>query len=377
MTSFFAPTQVIIGAKVSATAGEELKKIGGTKALLCADKGVISAGLIDDAKASLEQAGVDYVIYYDIIPNPRTDTVDKGLELYRAEKCDCVLAIGGGSTMDTAKTIALFGSAGGTYKDYEGVPRSDFLPLVAIPTTHGTGSEVSVAAIITDTVNEYKMLIFCGAPRVALLDPLLLLNLPAGLAASTGIDALTHAIESYVAIGANAITDALNIHSIKLIAENLPITVSTNYNVEETSNMLLASCMPAQAFCTTGLGIVHAIAHSLGGMFDAPHGITNAILLPHVMEFNLITNLKKFSHIAELMGEDISGLPALDAAQKSIEAVKKLSKALGIPTSLKALNVDKEAFPKIAEFAMKDGNAGCNPKKATKADIIQILNAAY
>jgi alcohol dehydrogenase class IV len=250
--------------------------------------------------------------------------------------------------------------------------------VLAIPTTYGTGSEVTNAAVITNVEKKYKMLLLDDkmTPRKAILDPLLLLDLPPRIAASTGMDALTHAIESYVSNTAEPITDALNLHTIKLIAENLPSAVGTNWDLDATANMLYASTITGFAFSNTALGLVHAMAHALGGTIDLPHGVANAIVLPFVMEFNLISSPRKFRDVAVAMGECVEGLSLLDAANVAVQAVRKLSKWLGIPQSLSEVGVNPSTIDYMAECAIKDGNVGFNPRPATKADLVALFKAA-
>jgi alcohol dehydrogenase class IV len=371
---------LIMGAWSTSKTGECLRSFGGSKILLCTDKGIANSGLLDQVTASLENAGIEYVLFDGVVANPRIETVSEGLDVYRGNGCDSILGVGGGSPIDTAKVIGVLATNEGGVTDYEGpgLVKNALPPLAAIPTTYGTGAEVSPAAIITHEMKKYKMILADPkmTPRVAILDPLLLLNLPPKIAASTGMDALTHAIESYVANSAEPFSDALNIQAIRLISDNLPAAMATNWDLEATANMLYASTMTGVAFANTALGFVHCMAHALGGMFDMPHGLANAVLLPYVMEYNLLACPRKFAEIARAMGENVEGLPLLDAAAKSIEAVRKLSKRLGIPQSLSEIGVDPESIDYMADWALKDGNTGYNPRSGTKEDFVALFRGA-
>jgi alcohol dehydrogenase class IV len=345
------------------------------------DKGIIKSGLLGQVLPSLDAVGIPYVVYDSVVANPRIETVDEAIMMYRDNGCNGFLAVGGGSPMDTAKTAGVLATNPGGVTDYEGpnLVVNPMPPVVTIPTTYGTGAEVSPGSIITHAQKKYKMGIGDDpkmSPAVAILDPLLLLNLPAHIAASTGMDALTHAIESYVAKLAEPFSDALNIHAIKLIAANLPAAMATNWDVEATANMLYASTMTGMAFSNAGLGFVHSMTHALGGMFDMPHGVANALVLPYVMEYNLLACPSKFADIARAMGENVDGLPLLDAAAKSVEAVRKLSKRLGIPQRLSEVGIDPAAIEYMAEWAFKDGNTDCNPRPGSKEIFVQLFKTA-
>ena len=378
---FQTRTRLVMGAGASAQTGEELKAMGAKKALIVTDKGIVNAGLLDQIVPSVEGAGVEISIFDSVVPNPRINTVDGCIAMYRTEGCDSFLTIGGGSSMDTAKTAGVLATNPGGVLEYEGpnLVKNDMPPMIAIPTTYGTGAEVSPGSIITNEHKKYKMGIgddWHMSPAVAILDPMLLLSLPPHIAASTGMDALTHAIESYVANWAEPFTDAWNLQAIKMIAENLPAAVATSSDVEATANMLYASTMTGLAFSNAGLGFVHSMTHVLGGMLDMPHGVANALVLPYVMDYNLLACPKKFADIAQAMGENVDGLPLLDAAEKSVEAVRKLSKRLGIPQTLSEVGVDPAKIDEMAEWAFKDGNTECNPRPGSKEIFVELFKTA-
>lgn len=377
---FAMNSSLTMGPGAVSRTGEILKSFGTKVVLIVTDKGIVNSGLLDKIYPSLENAGVEYHVFDGVVGNPRIETVDDGLRMYRDSKCDGLLALGGGSSIDTAKAIGIMATNDGSIADYEGFFKiKNQLPvLLAIPTTYGTGSEVTNAAVITNVEKKYKMLLLDDkmTPKKAILDPLLLVDLPPAIAASTGMDALTHAIESYISNAAEPITDALNIYAIKMIAENLLPAMSTNWNVEATANMLYASTITGFAFSNTALGMVHSMAHTLGGAIDLPHGVANAILLPFVMEFNMAACPDKFVDIARAMGESVDGLSLIDAALKAVEAVRKLSRQLGIPQTLSEVNVDPETIDYMAEYAVKDGNTGFNPRRGTKKDFVALFQAA-
>jgi len=378
---FQTKTRLVMGAGSSAQTGEELKAMGAKKVLIVTDKGIVNAGLLDQIMPSVKEAGIEAVVFDGVVPNPRINTVDGCIAMYRGEGCDSFLTVGGGSSMDTAKTAGVLATNPGGVLEYEGpnLVKNDMPPMIAIPTTYGTGAEVSPGAIITNEHKKYKMGIgddWHMSPAIAILDPMLLLNLPPQIAASTGMDALTHAVEAYVAAWAQPFSDAWNLQAIRMIAENLPPAVATNTDIEATANMLYASTMTGLAFSTAGLGFVHSMTHVLGGMLDMPHGVANALVLPYVMDYNLLACPKKFADIARAMGENVDGLPLLDAAEKSVEAVRKLSKRLGIPQTLSEVGVDPAKIDEMAEWAFKDGNTECNPRPGSKEIFVELFKTA-
>jgi len=378
---FQTKTRLVMGAGSSAQTGEELKAMGAKKVLIVTDKGIVNAGLLDQIMPSVKEAGIEAVVFDGVVPNPRINTVDGCIAMYRGEGCDSFLTVGGGSSMDTAKTAGVLATNPGGVLEYEGpnLVKNDMPPMIAIPTTYGTGAEVSPGAIITNEHKKYKMGIgddWHMSPAIAILDPMLLLNLPPQIAASTGMDALTHAVEAYVAAWAQPFSDAWNLQAIRMIAENLPPAVATNTDIEATANMLYASTMTGLAFSTAGLGFVHSMTHVLGGMLDMPHGVANALVLPYVMDYNLLACPKKFADIARAMGENVDGLPLLDAAEKSVEAVRKLSKRLGIPQTLSEVGVDPAKIDEMAEWAFKDGNTECNPRPGSKEVFVELFKTA-
>jgi alcohol dehydrogenase len=323
---------------------------------------------------------VQVVIFDGAEPNPTDKNVHDGLKIYQTEKCDSIISLGGGSSHDCAKGIGMVATNGGHVRDLEGVNKTTkpMPPFVAINTTAGTASEMTRFCIITNTDTKVKMAIvdWRCTPNIAINDPLLMVGMPAALTAATGMDALTHAVEAYVSTIATPITDACAIKAIELIADWLRPAVANGKNLEARDKMAYAEYLAGMAFNNASLGYVHAMAHQLGGFYNLPHGVCNAILLPAVCEFNMISNPKRFADIAVAMGECIEGLSDVDAAARGIAAIRKLSADIGIPAGLKALNVQETDLRIMAENAMKDACMLTNPRIATLECVVGIYKAA-
>jgi len=368
------------GANVTKSISEDIKEFKVDKVLVVTDKGIVKAGIMDKINEYLKLAGVQGVIYDKISQNPPIEDVERGVKLLKQEGLNAVVAVGGGSVMDAAKCIAMLGTNEGSIQDYEGFGKvkESPLPLIAIPTTAGTGSEVNVWAVITNEKEKFKMCI--GDPKMAptssLIDPIMTKTMPPGLTAATGVDALTHAIECYVTKDAQLLSDILSFEAIKLIVNNLRKAVANGDDIEARSNMLLGSTIVSIAFSAAGLGDVHALAHQLSSFCSVPHGIANAVLLPYIMEFNLIARQDKFIKIAEVMGENIAGLSKREAAFRAVQAVKELSADIGIP-AITDLGIKEKDIPDFAGGAMKDLNLSSNPRKTTLEDVIKIYKEAF
>jgi alcohol dehydrogenase len=376
---FYIPTVTLMGVGSSKETGEQVKALGAKKVLIVCDAGVFKMGLADQIKGHIEAAGVEALIYPGAEPNPTEKNVHDGLKVYQDNKCDGIVSLGGGSSHDCGKGIGLIVN-GGYIRDYEGVNKSTkpMPPFVAINTTAGTASEMSRFCIITNTETHVKMAIvdWRVTPNIAINDPVLMSGMPPGLTAATGMDALTHAVEAYVSTIATPITDCCAIKAIVLVANNLRAAVANGSDLEARDQMAYAEYLAGMAFNNANLGYVHAMAHQLGGFYNLPHGVCNAILLPAVSDYNLIANLKRFADIAVAMGENIDGLSNRDAADKAIASIKKLSADLGIPTGLTELGVKKEDFELMAKNAMKDACGFTNPKVPTLKDVIGMYAAA-
>lgn len=374
------PAKLVFGPGCAGQAGEQLKMLGGSKVLLVTDKGVLQAGVLESVIDGLKTAGVKYAIYDRVEPNPTIQCVELGYTTYRAEACNCLLAVGGGSSIDTAKAIGvLANNPGSNLPDLEGRDRfkKPIPPLVAVPTTCGTGSEATFFSVITDPERHYKFSIASAmlVPKVSLIDARLITKLPAPIVASTGMDALCHAIESYANLIAQPISDALDLQAIQMISRWLRPAVA-NANLEAMANMLLASTMAGMGFSNTRVTIVHAMSHSVSGYYGVPHGVANAVLLPYVMEYNLIGCPERYSDIAQAMGEPTYGLTTMEAARLSVKAVRELSADIGIQEHLKFYGVDDRHLSSMVEDTMKTTLIPLNPRRVSGKQIEEILRQA-
>lgn len=383
MYDYLVPSVNFMGPGCLKVIGERAKMLGGKKVLIVTDKFLRSqeGGAVEQTIKYLKEAGLEVAIYDGTEPNPKDTNVADGLKIFKEENCDMIVTVGGGSPHDCGKGIGIAATHEGDLYDYAGIETltNALPPIIAVNTTAGTASEVTRHCVITNTKTKVKYVIVSwrNLPLVSFNDPELMVGKPAGLTAATGMDALTHAVEAYVSKDANPVTDASAIQSIKLIANNLRQAVAMGDNIEARTNMAYASLLAGMAFNNGNLGYVHAMAHQLGGLYDMPHGVANAMLLPHVCKYNVISNPQKFADIAEFMGENIDGLSVHEAAEKAIDAMFRLSKDIGIPTSLKEMGIKEEDFEYMAEMALKDGNAFSNPRKGNEKDIVNIFKAAY
>nr|WP_207750457.1 iron-containing alcohol dehydrogenase [Clostridium butyricum] len=383
MYDYLVPSVNFMGANSVSVVGERCKILGGKKALIVTDKFLkdMEGGAVELTVKYLKEAGLDVVYYDGVEPNPKDVNVIEGLKIFKEENCDMIVTVGGGSSHDCGKGIGIAATHEGDLYDYAGIETlvNPLPPIVAVNTTAGTASELTRHCVLTNTKKKIKFVIVSwrNLPLVSINDPMLMVKKPAGLTAATGMDALTHAIEAYVSKDANPVTDASAIQAIKLISQNLRQAVALGENLEARENMAYASLLAGMAFNNANLGYVHAMAHQLGGLYDMAHGVANAMLLPHVERYNMISNPKKFADIAEFMGENISGLSVMEAAEKAINAMFRLSEDVGIPKSLKEMGVKQEDFEHMAELALLDGNAFSNPRKGNAKDIINIFKAAY
>lgn len=377
---FVLPTTIKYGADITATLSREVKSFNAESICIVTDKGLIKAGIVDKIIAAMDKEHKDNLLIFDeVMPNPRDTTVQDGYELARRRNVDILVAIGGGSSMDVAKAMAILLENGGTVQDYEGLDtvKGNAVPVIAIPTTVGTGSEVTFFSVITDTKRHFKMSILSTkiAPKVALVDPLLVEDLPTSIVASTGMDALTHAIEGYTCRLAEPITDATGIYAIKMIAKNLEKAVVNNDKTAK-SKMLMASLLAGICFGNSDIASVHAMAEALGGMYDTPHGIANAILLPYVMEYNYDADMKKFKEVAIAMGQNVVGMSDEEAARAAVDAVKDLSRKLNIPT-LKDIGADPYDFEELAQNSSVNVSSESNVKDINKEIYLKLFEKAY
>ncbi|UMZ72680.1 iron-containing alcohol dehydrogenase [Natranaerofaba carboxydovora] len=380
MYDFLMPPVNLLGPGTAKEAGKRCKLLGAKKALVVTDDGMVKSGILDEVKGYIEKEGVETVVFKDVEPNPKDKDVEAGLKVYQDENCDTIVTLGGGSAHDCGKGIGIVATHPKKITEYAGIETLEnaLPPIVSINTTAGTASEVTRHCVITNTDTDVKFVVVSwrNLPSVSINDPELMTSKPPALTAATGMDALTHALETYVSLGANPVTDAQAIQSMKLVSDWLRTAVYEGNNIEARENMAYASLLAGMAFNNGGLGYVHAMAHQLGGLLDMPHGVANAVLLPHVERFNLSAKPERFADIAQIFGEDITGLSTRAAAEKAIEAIEQLSKDIGIPSGLAELNVDKKHFDKMAEAALQDGNAFTNPIQGTKEDVVKIFENA-
>lgn len=378
--SFFMPTVNIMGRGCVKEVGNRCKILGGKKALIVTDKDLNKLGLAGKIADYIKDAGLEAVIFDGAQPNPTDKNVEDGVKIYREEKCDMIVSVGGGSPHDCAKGIGLVIGNGGSIRDFEGVDKATkpLPPLVAVNTTSGTASEMTRFCIITNTDTKVKMAIvdWRVTPSVSINDPEIMAMMPPALTAATGMDALTHAVEAYVSTIATPLTDACALKAIELIFKYLRTAVANGNNMEAREAMTYAEFLAGMAFNNASLGYVHAMAHQLGGFYDLPHGVCNAILLPHVQRYNLISNPQRFVDMAIAMGENVEGLSVRDGAEKALKAIKQLSEDISIPAGLGQLNVKEEDFETMAKNAMKDACSFTNPVAAKLEDVINIYRAA-
>lgn len=377
---FYIPCVSLFGPGCAKEIGTKAQNLGAKKALIVTDEGLFKFGVADTISGYLKEAGVDSHIFPGAEPNPTDINVHNGVKAYNDNGCDFIVSLGGGSSHDCAKGIGLVTAGGGHIRDYEGIDKSTvpMTPLIAINTTAGTASEMTRFCIITNTDTHVKMAIvdWRCTPLIAIDDPKLMVAKPAGLTAATGMDALTHAVEAYVSTAANPITDACAEKAITMISQWLRPAVANGENIEARDAMSYAQYLAGMAFNNASLGYVHAMAHQLGGFYNLPHGVCNAVLLPHVCEFNLIACQDRYAKIAELMGVNVEGFTETEAAFAAIDAIRELSSSIGIPSGLTELGVKTEDLAIMAENAQKDACMLTNPRKATHAQVVEIFKAA-
>ncbi|WP_370273486.1 iron-containing alcohol dehydrogenase [Methanosarcina sp. MSH10X1] len=378
--TYLNPKVALMGPGCVKEIGRHAKDLGATKALIVAGKSKHGGQLALDIYKILEDADLEAAIYAGAEPNPTDTSAMEGAEIYRKEDCNIIVAVGGGSPMDCAKAIGIVVYNGGLINDFEGVGKvtRGIPPLITVNTTAGTASEMTSFTIITDTKRHIKMAIVDPriTPDVAVNDPELMVSMPPALTAATGMDALTHAVEAYVSTMATPTTDAAAIKSIELISKYLREAVIHGEDVRNRDMMAHAEYLAGIAFNNASLGYVHSMAHQLGGLYNLPHGVCNAILLPYVEAYNKQVVPERFADIAKAMGENIEGLTPEQAADRAIEAIRKLASDIGIPSGLKELGAKEEDLELLAEHAMQDVCRLTNPRDLSKEDIIDIYRKA-
>ena len=395
MLNYFLPPQIEFGDGAIQNLGEHVKTFDGKKPFLVSDTGVINAGILAKAADALAASGLSYATYSDIEPNPTDISVTQGVEVYKAEACDVVIAVGGGSVMDAAKAIRLLATheppAGEVsnlapyYADVGGVERirGDMPPLICVPTTAGTGSEVSQGAIITDTSlqttdrwRKRAIVTPFNMANIALLDPGITLGMPPALTAATGMDAITHGIEAYVATKYHPIAEGVALQALRMLSANIQQAYHNGEDVTARGEMLFGSCMAAFSF-QKGLGAVHSLAHQLSTDAPIPHGVANAILLPPVMEFNFSHANEKYAEVARALGIDTRDMEIDEAGYAAIDKIRAFNAELNMPTGLGDAGLDEKKIPKLGADAMLDHCHKFNPRECTEEDMVALFETAF
>ena len=376
MAIYYVPSINLMGAGCLNDLGATVNDLGFKKAFVVTDNFLMSNGVANKVLNVLEGAGIAYEVYSEVVPNPTCKNVHDGLERLKGTDCDFLVSIGGGSPQDTAKAIGILATNGGHIKEYEGVnlSKNKSLPIVAVNTTAGTSSEVTINYVVTDEERHVKMVMVDknSLATVTVNDPELMVEKPASLTAATGMDALTHAIETIVTPGAYPVSDATALAAVKIIFDYLPRAVENGHDIEAREQMVYAVFLGGIAFSNAGLGNVHAMAHQLGGIYNLPHGVCNAMLLPYVEEENAKYVPEKFVSIANVLGYDVEGKSAQECAAFVVDSMKELAKKVGIPATLGELGVNDVDSDLLAENAMKDICAPGNPVEFTKEQIIEL-----
>ncbi len=381
---FRVPALMLVGSGAMEQVGEQCKKRGFQKALIVTDEIMRKIGLVNRMEDVLHRHDIQSVAYTDVNSEPVVEFVQAGLEMYQEQRCDFLLALGGGSPIDTAKAIAVMVTNPGSIEQYKGIGKIENAgaPLVAVPTTAGTGSEATIYTVITDQKTDVKMLIGSPylMPDIAVVDPLLTLSSPPGVTAATGVDALVHAIEAYVSVKKQPLADMFSLSAIELISQNIRQAWSNGNNQEAREKVMLGALQAGIAFSNSSVALVHGMSRPIGANFHIAHGVSNAALLAVVTEFSLIGDPVRYGHIARAMGENIDGLGYMDAADMSVLAINRLIEDIKVP-SLRELGVDEEKLmelaPAMADAAIDSGSPANNPRKPTKQEIIELYARAY
>ena len=382
VSHFFSPKKIILGKDTVKKVGDEVKTLGGSKTIIVTDPGLVSAGFVKLVVDALNEAHIEVGIFDKVEPEPPAHIVDECAKMVREGRYGVVIGLGGGSSLDISKGSAMMATHPGAILDYVGTEtfHKPGLPKILIPTTAGTGSEVTRSVVVADERDNIKKVVSSSLaiPEVAILDPMLTLSMPPDVTANTGMDALVHAIESYVSVNTTPFAEILAIEAIRLIAHNLPLAYSKGTDVTARYNMLLSANLAGLAFGSGGLGAVHALSYVIGSEYHMSHGRSNAIMLPHVMDFNRSGNLQKFARIAEAMGENVEGLSMYEAAEKSVEAVKKLLNMVQIPFRLSHHGIARDDLPRLVAGGMKQARLFVpNPRDLTEEDVRTIYEKAF
>lgn len=379
LRKFVAP-ECVFGINARHLAANYAINLGARKVLVVTDPGIVAAGWTSDVLQKLEDAGVPYAIFSDVTPNPKAEEVMAGADVYRAEGCNCIIAVGGGSPQDCAKGIGIVSTNKRHISEFEGVDEVHIPipPLICIPTT-GSAAEVSQFAIITDEKVQRKLVIVSKAivPDAALIDPIMFTTMPHEIAADTGVDALTHAFEAYVSNAQSALTDLFALEAIRLITTYLPASLTDPQNVELQSKVSSASLCAGLAFSNAGLGLIHAMAHGLSGLRDTPHGLSITTLLPEVIAFNFPVAGERYRRIGETMGLDVAGVSLSEVQTALTTRLRELLKSMEIEHSMREIGINKNDIPALAAKAMEDPDIATTPREPTLHDIEEIYERAF
>ncbi len=382
LSTYLSCRKTLLGKGAIQSAGPEARKMGCRKALVVTDAGVVKAGLVKPLADSFAAEGLALDVFDKVLPEPPAAIVDQAAEQARQGDYDLVVGLGGGSSLDAAKATALLAVNPGSVLDYVGmdlVPKRG-LPTIMVPTTAGTGSETTRVLVITDQATNSKKVVYSDfmLPDLAILDPALTVSVPPAVTADTGLDALVHAIETVVSMNTTPYAQILGLQAIRLIAHNLPQAYAKGGNLNARYNMLLAANLAGGAFASGGLGAVHGLAYVLGTEYHMSHGRSNAIMLPHVMSYNLIGNPDQYAAIAEAMGQDVDGLPPLEAAEMAVAAVKELMVSMGVSYRLPDYGVSRQDMPKLVQGGLAQARLFVpNPRDLNEAQVEEVYAMAF
>lgn len=378
--TFSVPQNIIVGRGSLAKLPEVAEKSGGKKAFIISGPHLNKMGIVQSCVDAMKAKGIESSVFTETEGNPSVETVDKASAAYKESGADFIVALGGGSPMDVAKAVGVVARYGGSITEYEGADKvpGDIIPLIAVPTTAGTGSEVTAFSVITDHSRNYKLTVFSYKliPSYAILDAELLTTAPVSVAAACGIDAMVHALEAYISTAASLFSDAMAEKALELIGANIRCYVANRGDIEAAENMLVGSLFAGIAFSWARLGDVHAMSHPVSAYFNVPHGVANAILLPTIVEYNMLADKGKYLNIYNYIAE-LPAAPEEFTADMLVDKLLNLNEALGIPAGLEEAGVTKDKFDAMADDAMKSGNIAVNPRSTTKKDVLALYEKAF
>ncbi|WP_048472867.1 iron-containing alcohol dehydrogenase [Mycolicibacterium chlorophenolicum] len=379
MLKFHAP-EIVFGIDSMAEAAHAALRLGALRPMLVTDPGLIEAGWADEMVGHLAEQGIQARLWHDLTPNPKDHEIAAGFDTYAEHGCDVLLAVGGGSVIDAAKGVAILAANGGDILDYEGVDKAEMPipPLVVVPSTSGTGADVSQFCIVTDTTRNTKITILGRAlvPDITVIDPRLLTTMPDWLNAATGLDALTHGIEAFVSLGHNQLTDHHALRAVQMVTDNLADTLERPADMPARVLMAQAALEAGLAFTNAILGAAHAMSHQVGGLLDLPHGVVNGVLLPHVIRFNAEADPEPYKSIATFLGVADPGTPAAEAALALADRIDRLARDVGVPRGLAQLGVSEDDLPRLAKTALADACMSTNPRSADELQMQALFQAA-